>query len=148
MVDMELKHKEGDLSRLLGLSRAELKDLRGRAMEGKHWARIANSARKQLWPVKWTDEGLEWIRKDMNLEVELVKEVEAAVEVREFIGVVSGKYRNTRIIACILESGRNRVPINVMVKDSKNFVVGMRVPLRKDFDRWVAAKHPRFGGKW
>jgi hypothetical protein len=38
--------------------------------------------------------------------------------------------------------------VKVLVKDNSKFVVGMKVPLRKDAGRWVAKRHPRFGGKW
>jgi hypothetical protein len=58
--------------------------------------------------------------------------------------VVVSRVRNPRIIIC--KVGKEEV--KVMVKDNSKFVAGMTVPLRKDAGRWVAKRHPRFGGKW
>lgn len=150
---MELKHKEGDLCRLLGLHRNELLTMRkdGKAMEGRHWGRIPSKRPESTWAIKWTDEGLRLLQGEMKIEDDVVAfAAEAAVEVVAKEAEVVRKYRNPRILGCDIIDPRNgrRTPVNVLVRDSKNFVAGMMVPLRWDINRWVAAKHPRFGGRW
>lgn len=150
---MELKHKEGDLARLLGLQRNELVMMRrdGRALEGKHWGKEASARSEKLWAIKWTDEGLKWLQGEANIEDDVVAfAAEAAEEKVVKEAEVVAKYRNPRILGCVIIDPRNgrRTPVNVLVRDSKNFVAGMMVPLRWDVNRWVAAKHPRFGGRW
>ena len=150
---MELKHKEGDLARLLGLQRNELVMMRrdGRALEGKHWGKEANGKPEKLWAIKWTDEGLKWLQGEANIEDDVVAfAAEAAEEKVVKEAEVVAKYRNPRILGGEIIDPRNgrRTPVTVLVRDSKNFVAGMMVPLRWDVNRWVAAKHPRFGGRW
>lgn len=137
-----------EVMRLTGLSRPEMMEWRGRLEEGKHWVRIPSNKPQKLWAIGWTEAGvaalgagagLEGLRDDLEKGLEKPKEV---------IGVVRGKFRNKRIILCEIEQGKGKVEANVLVRDSANFVVGMRVPLRSDGGRWVAAKHPRFGGRW
>jgi hypothetical protein len=150
---MELKHKEVDLVRLLGLSRMELIGYRkeGKALEGKHWGKVSSARPEKLWAIKWTDEGLKWLQGEAKIEDDVVAfAAEAAVEEVVKEAEVVAKYRNPRILGCVIIDPRNgrRTPVNVLVRDSKNFVAGMMVPLRWDVNRWVAAKHPRFGGRW
>lgn len=135
--------------RLTGLNRNDLKGLRETALEGKHWLRKPRNGPKHLWPIFWTKEGIEFVRGKTGIEAEVVEELkEAVVEEKPKTGVVKGKFRNQRIILCEIEDGKSKKQVNVLVRDSKNFVVGMVVPLRSDGVRWVAAKHPRFGGRW
>jgi hypothetical protein len=150
---MELKHKEGDLSRLLGIGRNDLMAMRkkGEALEGRHWGRVPSARAERTWEVKWTDEGLKWLQEKEGIEQDVVAfAAEAAVEVVPKEAEVVRKYRNPRVLGCEIIDPRNgrRTAVNVLVRDSKNFVAGMMVPLRWDINRWVAAKHPRFGGKW
>ena len=135
--------------RLTGLNRNDLKGLRETALEGKHWLRKPRNGPKHLWPIFWTKEGIEFVRSKTGIEAEVVEELkEAVVEEKPKTGVVKGKFRNQRIILCEIEDGKSKKQVNVLVRDSKNFVVGMVVPLRSDGQRWVASKHPRFGGRW
>ena len=135
--------------RLTGLNRNDLKGLRETALEGKHWLRKPRNGPKHLWPIFWTKEGIEFVRGKTGIEAEVVEELkEAVVEEKPKTGVVKGKFRNQRIILCEIEDGKSKKQVNVLVRDSKNFVNGMIVPLRSDGQRWVAAKHPRFGGRW
>ena len=135
--------------RLTGLNRNDLKGLRETALEGKHWLRKPRNGPKHLWPIFWTKDGIEFVRGKTGIEAEVVEELkEAVVEEKPKTGVVKGKFRNQRIILCEIEDGKSKKQVNVLVRDSKNFVVGMVVPLRSDGVRWVAAKHPRFGGRW
>lgn len=142
-------YKETEVIRLTGLNRNDLKGLRETALEGKHWLRKPRNGPKHLWPIFWTKEGIEFVRGKTGIEAEVVEELkEAVVEEKPKTGVVKGKFRNQRIILCEIEDGKSKKQVNVLVRDSKNFVVGMVVPLRSDGQRWVAAKHPRFGGRW
>lgn len=146
---MEDIYKETEVIRLTGLNRNDLKVLRETALEGKHWLRKPRNGPKHLWPIFWTKEGIEFVRGKTGIEAEVVEELkEAVVEEKPKTGVVKGKFRNQRIILCEIEDGKSKKQVNVLVRDSKNFVVGMVVPLRSDGVRWVAAKHPRFGGRW
>lgn len=148
-LDMETEiYREPDLVRLLGVSKRELISMRGRALEGRHWYALASAKPKKLWAKVWTREGVEWIRSEMGLEVEVGEALKDAVPPKEHFGIVTAKYRNPRMIGCDLELNGKKEPVVVLVRDSRNFVPGMRVPLRRDGGRWVAAKHPRFGGKW
>ena len=139
---MEDIYKETEVIRLTGLNRNDLKGLRETALEGKHWLRKPRNGPKHLWPIFWTKEGIEFVRGKTGIEAEVVEELkEAVVEEKPKTGVVKGKFRNQRIILCEIEDGKSKKQVNVLVRDSKNFVVGMVVPLRSDGQRWVAAKH-------
>jgi hypothetical protein len=79
---------------------------------------------------------------------ELEQELAAVEPPKQVEGIVKAKFANPRIIACDIVRDKGYERVNVLVKDSKNFMLGMTVPLRSDGGRWIAAKHPRFGGKW
>lgn len=79
---------------------------------------------------------------------ELEKELAEVEPPKQVEGIVKAKFVNPRIIACDIVRDKGYERVNVLVKDSKNFVIGMVVPLRSDGARWIAAKHPRFGGRW
>jgi hypothetical protein len=122
--------KETEVCRILGLNRAELRALREQAAEGLHWRRMPRNGNKDMWPVMWTEAGIGFLKEKAKVEDEVVEELKGQeAKPSETYGIVKGK-------------------VNVLVRDSKNFVVGMKVPLRSDGQRWVAAKHPRFGGRW
>lgn len=140
--------KEGEVMRLTGLSKLEMKEWRGKLEEGKHWVRIPSNRPKKLWAVGWTEAGVAALGEGAGLG-ELKEDLERGLEKpKEIFGVVKGKFKNPRIILCEIEYDKVKVEANVLVRDSRNFVAGMRVPLRSDGGRWVAAKHPRFGGRW
>jgi hypothetical protein len=140
--------KEAEVMRLTGLSREEMKTWRGVLEEGKHWVRMPSNRLKKLWAIGWTGVGVEALSAKAGLS-ELKGDLEVGLEKpKEVVGVVKGKFTNKRIILCEIEYDKVKVEANVLVKDSTNFVKGMRVPLRSDGGRWVAAKHPRFGGRW
>lgn len=140
--------KEAEVIRLTGLSKEEMKSWREILEEGKCWVRIPSNRPKKLWAIGWTELGVEALSKGANLG-ELQGDLDRSLEKpKEVFGIVKGKFRNNRIILCDVEYDKVKVEANVLVKDSRNFVVGMRVPLRSDGGRWVAAKHPRFGGRW
>lgn len=79
---------------------------------------------------------------------ELQKELDEVEPPKQTEGIVKAKYANPRVIACDIIRDKGYERVNVLVKDSKNFVIGMVVPLRADGKMWIAAKHPRFGGRW
>jgi hypothetical protein len=137
-----------EVMRLTGLSRGEMMEWRGRLEEGKHWVRIPSNKPQKLWAIGWTEAGVAALGAGVGME-ELREDLEKGLEKpKEVIGVVKGKFKNNRVILCEIDYEKGKVEANVLVRDSKNFVVGMRVPLRSDGGRWVAAKHPRFGGRW
>lgn len=141
--------KETEVCRILGLNRVELRALRDQAAEGLHWRRMPRNGNPNMWPVMWTEAGIGFLKEKAKIEDEVVEELKGQeAKPSETYGIVKGKFRNPRIILCDLHSGKDVHPVNVLVRDSKNFVVGMKVPLRSDGQRWVAAKHPRFGGRW
>jgi hypothetical protein len=137
---------EKKLPDVLGVRRDEIMKVRRELDEGVHWVREKNGRAPKLWKVQWTEVGMVELRKRFGMEEEVAKEIEEKVkEVKAGGGgVVKAKYRNPRLIG--VEVG-GKVE-SVLVRDSRNFVLGMEVPLRRDAGRWVAAKHPRFGGKW
>lgn len=140
--------KEGEVMRLTGLSKPEMMEWRGKLEEGKHWVRIPSNRPKKLWAIGWTEAGVAALGEGAGLG-ELKEDLERGLEKpKEIFGVVKGKFKNPRIILCEIEYDKVKVEANVLVRDSRNFVAGMRVPLRSDGGRWVAAKHPRFGGRW
>jgi hypothetical protein len=141
--------KESDICRLLGLSRSELKGYREQAEEGKHWRRKPGNNLKFMWPIMWNAEGVKFIKVKAGIEDSLVEELKDQVsQAREIFGIVKMKFKNNHIILCTIKYDKVNKDVNVLVRDSKNFVVGMKVPLRSNGERYVAAKHPRFGGKW
>ena len=145
------EYKESDLARALGISREVLKKLRdgGEVLMGRDWARLADGRPEKMWPVVWTAEGVRGLKARLGFEDGDIKDVvEMAKEVvRERDGVVVAKFKNPRIIRCVMEMGHKKEEVNVLVRDSGKFLVGMVVPLRRDGARWVAARHPRFPGK-
>lgn len=141
--------KESDICQLLGLSRSELKEYREVADEGKHWRLKPGNGLKFMWPIMWNAEGIKFIKERAGIEDSLVEELKEQVsQAREIFGIVKMKFKNNHIILCTIQYDKVNKDVNVLVRDSKNFVVGMKVPLRSDGERYVAAKHPRFGGKW
>ena len=141
--------KESDICQLLGISRSELKAFREEAQEGKHWRLKPGNGLKFMWPIMWNEEGVKFLKEKAGIVDSLVDELKDQVEqAKEVFGIVKLKFRNPNIILCTIQYDKVNKDVNVMVRDSKNFVVGMKVPLRSDGSRWVAKKHPRFGGKW
>jgi hypothetical protein len=134
---------ERELSEKLGLSREALKTIRAKYQEGVHYERIPSKRPKQMWEVRWSENGYDALMKDMGFKVE------EAVKVKEEpvfsgTGKVTGKFNNKRLIQCEVDGK----PQMVLVRDSDFFVVGMEVPLRRDGERLVAARHPRKPGRW
>lgn len=137
---------EKRLPDVLGVHRDEIKKVRKELTEGVHWVREKNGRAKHLWKVQWTEAGMSELRVRLGMEPEVAAEIaEKVSEVKkEWVGVMKAKYKNPRLIGCEVQGAI----VPVLVRDSRNFVVGMQVPLRKDGQRWAAAKHPRFGGRW
>lgn len=144
-----MDYPEGDLIRVTGIGKTEMRLLRKKLEEGAHWYRKPSKGPKNLWPVYWTRIGVDNLClmagvTNPDLESELA-EVEPPKQTE---GIVRGKFVNNRIIACDIVRDKGYERVNVLVRDSRNFVIGMVVPLRSDGGRWIAAKHPRFGGRW
>lgn len=134
---------EKELSEKLGLSREALKTMRKKYQEGVDFTRIESKRPQKMWEVRWTEIGYEKLMAEMGFKQEETKVVKEQ-PIFSATGKVIGKYHNPRIIQCEV----NGKPEMVLVRDSDFFVVGMEVPLRRDGDRLVAARHPRKPGRW
>lgn len=146
---MSNEWKESEICIKTGLSRAEVRNARKEALEGRHWIKKPNNKIAKLWPIYWTQDGLYFLQQKFNLTEEDTQEIIVSQqEEKEIIGIVVRKFRNPRVIECDIMRDKGYDRHNVLVRDSRNFVVGMKVPLRSDGVRWVVKKHPRFGGKW
>lgn len=134
---------EKEICEKLGISREQLLDVRRMFTEHEHWSKIPSKRQKKFWDVEWTEAGLAKLMAQFGFDQ---KEAEAIKEEPLFKaeGKVVGKYGNKRLIMCEV-GGRNQP---VLVRDSDYFRVGMEVPLRRDGDKLVAARHPRFPGRW
>lgn len=130
----------------LGIARKELVAFRKECFEGLDWVYEPSRRVKSTWKVLWTPIGMMKVKVRFNLMDAEMQEVEEQISVaaQEWDGVVTSKARNPRIIMCRVQ----KEEVKVLVRDNSKFVVGMKVPLRKDAGRWVAKRHPRFGGKW
>lgn len=136
---------EKDLPGVLGVSRTEIGRVRKGLVEGVHWVRERNGRAEKYWKVYWTEAGMEVLKGAVGVEAEVAAEISEKVEEvkKEWVGVVTRKHRNPRIVTCRVGVEE----VSVLVRDSGAFVLGMSVPLRKDGVRWVAARHPRVGGR-
>lgn len=144
-----MEFTEGDLIRVTGISKQQMRGIRKKLSEGAHWFRKPSKGPKTLWPVYWTRIGVDNLCLMAGVDnPELEQELAAVEPPKQVEGIVKAKFINPRIIGCDIVRDKGYERVNVLVKDSKNFVIGMVVPLRADGARWVAAKHPRFGGKW
>ena len=134
---------------MTGISKQQMRGIRKELSEGAHWYRKPSKGPNNLWPIFWTRIGVDNLCLKAGVDnPELAQELAAVEPPKQVEGIVKAKFINTRIIACDIIRDKGYERVNVLVKDSKNFVIGMVVPLRADGARWVAAKHPRFGGKW
>lgn len=134
---------ERELSEKLGLSREALKAIRDKYQEGVHYERIPSKRPQRMWEVKWTHEGYHVLMKEAGFNVDEAEKVKEE-PVFSATGKVTGKFNNRRLIQCEVDGK----PQMVLVRDSDFFVVGMEVPLRRDGERLVAARHPRKPGRW
>jgi len=134
---------EREICEKLGLSREQLLEVRRMFTENEHWSKVPSKRQQKYWDVVWTEEGLAKLMAQFGFdekEAEVIKE-EPLFKAE---GKVVGKYGNKRLI--MVEVGGKNQP--VLVRDSDYFVIGMTLPLRRDGERLVAARHPRFPGRW
>ena len=134
---------EKELCEKLGFSREAIKAIRKKYLEGSDFVRIESKRPQKMWEVKWTDVGYEKLMAEMGFKIEETKAVKEE-PVFSATGKVMGKFNNRRLIQCEVDGK----PQMVLVRDSDFFVVGMEVPLRRDGERLVAARHPRKPGRW
>lgn len=135
--------KEKELSEKLGFSREALKNMRADYQEGVHFRRIPSKRPERMWEVDWTDEGYSALMKKTGFKEEEAQKVKEE-PIFSATGKVIGKFNNRRLIQCDVDGK----PQMVLVRDSDFFIVGMEVPLRRDGERLVAARHPRKPGRW
>ena len=134
--------KEKDLSVAIGLSRDMLAEIRDSYEQGIHWERIPNNRPEQLWEVRWTEEGIKLLKKNIGFaEPETVSVPERKK------GKVVRKYNNPRVIGVVLDDQPDKEH-NVLCRESNKFIINMPVDVRWDGARWVVVRHPRFAGKY
>lgn len=144
-----MDYSESDLIRVTGLSKQQMRGCRKEMPEGAYWYRKPSKGPKNLWPIYWTRQGVDSLVLVSGIDsLALDKDLAELEPPKQVEGIVKAKFANPRIIACDIVRDKGYERVNVLVKDSRNFIIGMVVPLRADGARWVAAKHPRFGGKW
>lgn len=147
-MDLNTCTSESSLPDVIGVARAEIVKFRKGCKEGEDWVYLPSRRVKSTWKVLWTPVGMLKLKAHFKLEDAEIAEVAEKVlfQEQEYEGTVVMKARNPRMLICKVnrESGEYKV----LVKDNKNFTVGMKVPLRKDAGIFVAKRHPRFGGKW
>ncbi len=134
---------ERELSEKLGFSREALKAIRKKYSEGTDFVRIESKRPQKMWEVRWTDVGYEKLMAEMGFKAEETQVVKEE-PVFSATGKVTGKFQNKRLIQCEVDGK----PQMVLVRDSDFFIVGMEVPLRRDGERLIAARHPRKPGRW
>lgn len=134
---------EKEICEKLGLSREQLLEVRRMFTEHEHWSKVPSKRQQKYWDVVWTEDGLAKLMAQFGFKDEEVKVIKEE-PVFKAEGKVVGKYGNKRLIM-VEVAGKNQP---VLVRDSDFFRVGMDVPLRRDGDRLVAARHPRFPGRW
>jgi hypothetical protein len=126
-----------------------MREIRKKLEEWAHWFRKHIKGPKTLRPVFWTRIGVDNLCLMAGVDnPELEQELAAVEPPKQVEGIVKAKFANPRIIACDIVRDKGYERVNVLVKDSRNFVLGLVVPLRSDGKMWIAAKHPRFGGRW
>ena len=134
--------KEKDLSVAIGLSRDMLAEIRDSYEQGIHWERIPNNRPEQLWEVRWTEEGIKLLKKNIGFaEPETVSVPERKK------GKVVRKYNNPRVIGVVLDDQPDKEH-NVLCRESNKFIINMPVEVRWDGARWCIVRHPRFAGKY
>jgi hypothetical protein len=141
--------KESDVCELLGLSRSEFKQFRLDATEGLHWRKKPGNGLSFMWPIMWNEEGIKFLKEKAGIVDEVLAELDdKKAKESSTYAVVIGRTKNPRMLLCSIHCGNDTKQEYVLCRDNANFVSGMKVPIRSDGKRWVAAKHPRFGGRW
>jgi hypothetical protein len=131
--------KEKELCIVLGLSRTQMRELRLQHKEGNDWIVVPSKRPKNLWEVKWTDEGVDKLKGTIG-----VKETEVLVPPTIYKANVIGRFPNPRILQVEMQGVKH----NVLCRDNKKFRAGMPVWLKWDGTRWVVSRHPRFDGRY
>lgn len=131
---------EKELSITLGLSREILKEMRTQFTKDLHWTRVESKKPQHLWEVRWTDVGIEELKKKVGMNEST--EIKPEATVKE--GTVQGKFKNTKMLSVLIDGKRE----NVLCRDSSKFGLGMNVKIRWDGVRWCISRHPRFVGKY
>jgi hypothetical protein len=65
--------KENELVKLFGVNKSAIKDLRSKAPEGS-WIRDISNKPEKLWGYLWSEAGVDWLKKELNVNVEPVSE--------------------------------------------------------------------------
>lgn len=135
--------KENQLIKTYGLSKDIMREFRDSCsyVEGVDWERIPSKRPQKIWEIQWTDAGI------LNLKATLgLRDPEPVKERQMLRGKVKSKYQNNaRLLKVELPDGRF---VNVLVKSTEKFAIGMAIDCLQDKERWVARRMPRFYGKY
>jgi len=120
-MNMSILMKESDLRERLGIGKPEMKAFRDRAPTA-YWKREESNKPSKLWPVVWTEAGVEWISKQINVKPEEVKVEKEEVECK----VTKTGFVNRRLV----QVEKDGVKIMAVCKDNRlikpNVIVKVR----------------------
>ena len=122
-----------------GISRDIVKDIRGEFIENVHWETIPTKKPKNLWQIRWSEDGIAALRKRLGMTPQ-----ETVLAPVKLTATVYCKFRNPRVIG-VMVNGKEE---SVLCRDSSKFGIGMPVDVRWDGARWAVVRHPRFNGKY
>jgi hypothetical protein len=132
---------ESSIAKERGLTRVRMRKLREKAKQDIHWYKAPDIGTRK-GPVCWTDEGLEWLDGELGTP-EGGKGLPGASE--EVFGRGVQKPMNQKLLVCEIR-GRGE---KVLVRNQKNFKIGMLVPVKQvDGNIYIATKHPNHAGKF
>jgi hypothetical protein len=113
--------KESDLRDRLGIGKPEMKAFREKAPAG-YWEKEKSNKPEKLWAVIWSDEGVEWLSKELNVKTDEVKVEPEEVECK----VLKSGFMNQRLV----QVEKNGVKIMAVCKDNRlikpNVIVKVR----------------------
>lgn len=140
--------KEVELTEVLGVARARLRDLRKKMgdMEGVYWS-------KEGRDVVWLPDGLYAACSAFGLDDTVVREIvepalnEEAISAKKTgTALVSRFTKNDRILMAMLDGQEIRVKVN----SSRHFIPNMEIPVEHvQEDLWkLVGRCPRARGRW
>ena len=94
----------------LGIGKPEMKAFRDKAPTG-YWFKEQSNKPSKLWPVVWTEDGVNWLSKELNVKTEEVKVENAEVECK----VTKTGFINRRLV----QIEKDGVRILATCKDNK-----------------------------
>lgn len=102
--------KESELRERLGIGKPEMKAFRDKAPTS-YWFKEQSTKPSKLWPVIWTEDGVDWLSKQLNVKTEEVKVENAEIECK----VTKTGFINRRLV----QIEKDGVRILATCKDNK-----------------------------